>query len=394
MSLAKILLAVSVSLTTTITYASDFAALDEALPKQVDAASIAPVFDFDSDGCLPAAGISRSGEMNGGLKTSGRVTGSCRSTNFMEQSNTVHRYACHITNNDTFCGHFYSLYFEKDQIVYGGGGHRHDWEYAAVWTKNGVVTHGSYSAHGKLTTKSAAELPFENGHLKIVYHKDGGSSHAFRFAGAHEPAENPYGRFVTPTIISWYEFTGDGWNNMVMRNLLTSFNYNKANLPVRESSFISEMNKYKPGSFPSFTYADALASSSTALETFSTFVNNASGYCMDITNGNMANGTNVMQWTCSGANWQAWYHDTKTGMIHSLRDPRFCLTATGIDNGSEVMISKCSGSHLQTFVKNDNGSFGFEENHLQVLDGYGTNEGDTIGIWGYWQGNNQKWTLR
>ena len=37
----------------TLVTASDFPRLDEALPGDIDVVSIAPVFDFDSDGCLP-----------------------------------------------------------------------------------------------------------------------------------------------------------------------------------------------------------------------------------------------------------------------------------------------------------------------------------------------------
>jgi hypothetical protein len=36
----------------------------------------------------------------------------------------------------------YALYFQKDQVVAGADafGHRHDWEYALAWTRNGVLT--------------------------------------------------------------------------------------------------------------------------------------------------------------------------------------------------------------------------------------------------------------
>lgn len=246
-----VLLAIAVAVPAS---ASDFAKLDRALPSSVDAASIAPVFDFDGDGCLPSAGISRAGDKNGGLKPSGSLTGDCRSSNFLETSNTVHRHACVVASGSTYCAHFYALYFEKDQILDGiESGHRHDWEYAAVWTTNGVITHGSYSAHGDLTTAAASTLPFQNGHLKIVYHKDGASTHAFRFASASESAENPYGSFVTPDIISWYAFYGDGLANSVIRPLLNGFDYGSAVLPVRDSSFLDNVNLFKPAEYPAFT---------------------------------------------------------------------------------------------------------------------------------------------
>ena len=237
-------------------YADDFAALDAAIPS-AQVANIAPVFDFDGDGCLPSAGISRSGQKNGGLKASfSSITAGCRSGNFLETSNTVHRAACKTHNGKEYCAHIYSLYFEKDQVSWFGGGHRHDWEHATVWTIDGTVTHGSYSAHGDSFTKSASELPFENGHLKIVYHKDGILTHAFRFAKSVEAAENPYGYWVTPAITSWWEMYGDGLSNQQMRDKLTSFDYGSGNLPVKDSNFLNNINNFKPAGFPTFSSAD------------------------------------------------------------------------------------------------------------------------------------------
>ena len=234
-------------------YASDFPRLDEALPSEIDAASIAPVFDFDTDGCLPSAGISRSGQQNGGLNPSGTITSGCRSSNFLETSNTMHRYTCAAAGGSTYCVHLYSLYFEKDQAVHFlPFGHRHDWEHAAVWTQDGIVTHGSYSAHGDLFTDSAANLPFQNGHLKIVYHKDGITTHAMRFAKTNEVAENAYGTFVTPAIVSWFDMYGDGLSNADMRALLNSFDYGSAHLPITDSNFWSNINDYRPAGYPQF----------------------------------------------------------------------------------------------------------------------------------------------
>jgi len=233
--------------------ASDFYPIDQALPSNVNALSIAPVFDFDGDGCLPSAGISRSGDQNGGLNPSGGLTEGCRSSNFLETSNTVHRHACMDYAGASYCVHFYALYFEKDQIFnWFGGGHRHDWEHVAIWTINGQVAFGSYSAHGDLFTQPASNLPFTNGHLKIVYHKDGIGTHAFRFAKVRESAENSYGKFVIPIIISWTRMSGDDVSNSRLRRLLNSYDYGSATLPLKDNNFLANINNYRPGNFPYF----------------------------------------------------------------------------------------------------------------------------------------------
>ncbi|MBQ4860977.1 NPP1 family protein [Pseudoalteromonas sp. MMG013] len=240
-----------------ISIANDFVALAEALPEDYVINNTEPVFDFDTDGCLPSSGISQEGIKNTGLKTSQGLGTNCRALSFLNTSNTFHRYACHETVNGKFCGHFYALYFKKDQIFpFFGGGHRHDWEYAAIWTHDSVVTHGSYSAHGKLVTKIANELPFENGHLKIVYHKDGILTHALRFAKNTEYAENEYNRFVTPPIVSWYEIQSDGLDNTAFRERLNRFDYGSATLPIKDSRFLTNLNKFKPAHYPDFAQSD------------------------------------------------------------------------------------------------------------------------------------------
>lgn len=233
---------------------SDFYRLDEALPNTIDIVSIAPVFDFDGDGCLPSAGISRSGQQNGGLNPVGSITGSCRATHFLESSNTMHRHTCKDNGGHQYCAHFFSLYFEKDQIFsfFIANGHRHDWEHVAIWTKNGDITHGSYSAHGNLYTKPANQLPFQGEHLKIVYHKDGVGTHAFRFAKDNEVAENIYGYFVTPLITSWYQLEGTTLNNSQMRQRLNNYNYGSATLPIKDSNFLGNVNEARPNSYPKF----------------------------------------------------------------------------------------------------------------------------------------------
>ncbi|AOR59565.1 NPP1 family protein [Pectobacterium parmentieri] len=254
-------LAFSILFTTFSSHADTFPKLNQSLPSGIDAREIAPVFDFDSDGCFPSAGVSRSGVQNGGLKPSGNITGGCRWSNFLDSSNTLHRYACVNSSGARYCGSFYSLYFLKDQILNGvNSGHRHDWEHVAIWTKNGVVTHGSYSAHGKLTTKDAASIDKQDGHLKFVYHKDGALTHAFRFSKTNENAENPYKKFVTPDIISWYTMFGDGINNQELRNRLNAFDYGSASIPLKDNNFLTNLNNGRPAGYPEFTAASLTTS--------------------------------------------------------------------------------------------------------------------------------------
>lgn len=240
-------------LTAAAAHADDFPRLDPAWPANIDISAHHPVFDFDGDGCLPSAGISRSGAQNGGLAASGSITGGCRKNNFLDYANTLHRHACVRSGADVYCGHFYALYFLKDQATIFGGGHRHDWEHAAVWTINGQLAHAGYSAHGKLYNAAVGSLPLQGAHVKIVYHKDGVTTHAMRFASSTEVAENGYGQFVAPAIVSWTTVRGDGLSNADMRARLNSYNFGSATIPMRDDNFLNNLNTYRPAGFPAFT---------------------------------------------------------------------------------------------------------------------------------------------
>ncbi|SHO55443.1 NPP1 family protein [Vibrio quintilis] len=238
-------------------YAQFFQALPETKPMNGYALWFAPHFDFDSDGCLPDAGISRDGQQNGGLKNSGSITGGCRHSGFMNLSNTYHRYVCKTTNA-TYCAHVYALYFQKDQAVAGTDafGHRHDWEYTVVWTRNGQPTHFSTSAHGKLSTKAWKDVPKDGNHPKAVYHKDGGLTHAFRMAKWGESkAENPTGKWVRPPLASFYTMKGNVGNKKLTENL-SKFDYVRANVPVTHEHMLSAVNRFKPSGYPSWSSQD------------------------------------------------------------------------------------------------------------------------------------------
>ncbi|TMW58390.1 hypothetical protein Poli38472_009949 [Pythium oligandrum] len=236
--------------------AHDFPKLDAALPLNVDISAISPVMDTDKDSCLPSAAISRTGEQNGGLKPTGKMIGGCYNADFMNLSNSYHRYACLMSGPTRYCGHFFAYYFQKDQLFdYIESGHRHDFEHVAVWTTNGTVTHGTYSTHGDMVTKAASEIPNQDGHLKFVYHKDGVQTRCFRFAKTNEAAENPQKTFVLPTVVSWYTMKGDGIDNADLRSKFNGYDFGSAHNPIKDGDFLPNLNEGKPTSYPVFTQA-------------------------------------------------------------------------------------------------------------------------------------------
>lgn len=218
---------------------------------------IAPVFDFHNNGCLPDVGVDRYGQMNPGIEPVGGLGENCRNEQFLKQSNTLHRALCMDKTTDTgesrYCGHIYSLYFTKDQSIIGErSGHAHDWEFAVIYTKDGNITHAGYSAHGKVITTPINEIETQGKQVKVVYRKDGNKTHAFSFAEPGEKAQNPYNRFVTPAVVSWFEMRGENLSNEEMRYAFNNHDFKAGNVPVSDDNFVRNLNKGKPESYPEF----------------------------------------------------------------------------------------------------------------------------------------------
>ncbi len=214
----------------------------------------APVFDFDGDSCYPAPAVSPRGKVSRGLRTGGSITGECRQLDQLRAANTYCRSASVTSRGSTYRVSMYALYFEKDQVFAQAAsnadpGHRHDWEHALVWTRDGVLTHASYSAHGSVTTRAKQELEFDASApetVKVVYHKDGLSTHAFRFAKPNEPPENELDAWITPALVEWDLMRSASVSNDGFRQLFNTHDFGAAVCPFDDANFPREIAKGVP----------------------------------------------------------------------------------------------------------------------------------------------------
>ncbi|MFF3373660.1 NPP1 family protein [Streptomyces sp. NPDC002680] len=190
-----------------------------------------PLFDYDSDSCFPVAAVDASGKLNGGLDNTGSITGGCRHPG---KANTYSQGWC----KNGWCAYVYALYFEKDQTLNGADafGHRHDWESVVVFQKQGEESPRFLSAsrHGGYSTHPINEVPMGrvNGEqnynrVEIVYHKDGASTHAFRFAKWGEsPVVWGNGTWDRPALVTMENMAD------APRNALWNSKWGKANFPL------------------------------------------------------------------------------------------------------------------------------------------------------------------
>ncbi|MBL1099225.1 NPP1 family protein [Streptomyces coffeae] len=202
-----------------------------------------PAFDYDTDGCYPTPAIGPDGTVAPGLSLGGDMNGNCRDASDLDNTNSYSRQKC----NNGWCAIMYTLYFEKDQASLGGGsaGHRHDWEHVVVWVKDDQVQYVSTSAHGKFNTYDRSQITFDGTHPKVVYHKDGISTHCFRPANAaDEQVENHKGAWQFPALVGW-----DGYPAGI-RDKLSQADFGKATFGIKDGQFTSHLAAAKPADIP------------------------------------------------------------------------------------------------------------------------------------------------
>ncbi|MEV0617465.1 NPP1 family protein [Nonomuraea sp. NPDC050404] len=213
--------------------------------------TFSPALDYDTDGCYSTAAVTSPYRTNPGTPlSSASLTGPCRNADRLQESNQYARSKC----NNGWCAIMYASYFEKDQSTYWPTGHVHDWEHVIVWVSNNQARYVSASAHGNWNTQPASNVRFDPSgtHPKIVYHKDGGSTHAFRFANPSDDAiENHTGGWFYPRLIGWNGYPGVSGGDVSFRNTFVYHtDFGSAHLEIGTESMQYQLNRAKPGGIP------------------------------------------------------------------------------------------------------------------------------------------------
>ena len=120
-------------------------------------------------------------------------------------------------------------------------------------------------------------------------------------------------------------------------------------------------------------------------------VSTASGRCLDVPNGNTANGTQPIIWDCSGAANQRW---TVSGQ--SLQAVGKCLDSpTNAAAGAKAQLWDCHGGANQQWNFNANGTVSNVQSGLCLdVSGNATTNGSAVILWTCTAGGNQLWTRR
>ncbi|KAH7109740.1 necrosis inducing protein-domain-containing protein, partial [Dactylonectria estremocensis] len=204
-----------------------------------------PAMDFDTDGCYNVPAIGKDGTVSPGLKAWMQYdfAKDCRDESDLDNNNVYVRTRC----NNGWCAFLYDYYFEKDVgspgVIGPAGGHTHDWEHIAVFVQNGEAKVVAVSKHGDYETRWATDLRWQDTHPKVVYNKDGGSTHAFRFANEEDDSiENHKGVWFFGALVDYYGMPID------IRDKLMSYDFGSASIGISDANFKSNLDKARDGS--------------------------------------------------------------------------------------------------------------------------------------------------
>jgi len=213
-----------------------------------------PALDYDTDSCYNVAAIDWDGNLDRGLPSSTGYPGDyaryCRDEGRLTNSNVYARGRC----NNGWCVYMYAYYFEKDDADLDIG-HRYDWEHIALWANykerdsNGypVVHWVSISQHTGWQKKRNTEIRWQGSHPKVVYHKDGITTHDFRFATANdEPPENHKHQWQTGALLSYWKMSE------TLRNKLANGDFGAGNFKLPQGRFESAIINSKPSEIATF----------------------------------------------------------------------------------------------------------------------------------------------
>ncbi|KAI5918137.1 necrosis inducing protein-domain-containing protein [Camillea tinctor] len=207
-----------------------------------------PALDFDTDSCYNVPAVDAEGNVAKGLDHNySGPSEDCRDASDLDNNNVYSRQRC----NNGWCAYLYDYYFEKDvavPYVADAGGHRHDWEHIAVFVQNDEAKFVAVSQHGKYDARAADKVRWDGTHPKAVYHKDGGTTHNFRFANEDDDnIENDKGVWFLGALVSYNGFPSDSIRDAMMNN-----DWGHASVAIKDASFPGNLDRARGDNLPEF----------------------------------------------------------------------------------------------------------------------------------------------
>jgi streptogrisin C len=122
----------------------------------------------------------------------------------------------------------------------------------------------------------------------------------------------------------------------------------------------------------------------------SSVISSLNNKCLDVPNGNFADGVRVQMWNCNGSAAQRW--NFVNGTLQTSNNKCLDVAWGSTANGAAIQIVGCSGNPAQQFVLSAAGDLvNPQANKCVDIDAWNANEGAVLVLWECTGGANQKW---
>ncbi|MCM4078464.1 ricin-type beta-trefoil lectin domain protein [Paractinoplanes hotanensis] len=122
----------------------------------------------------------------------------------------------------------------------------------------------------------------------------------------------------------------------------------------------------------------------------SSVISSLNNKCLDVPNGNFADGVRVQMWNCNGTAAQRW--NFVNGTLQTSNNKCLDVAWGSTANGAAIQIVGCSGNPAQQFVLSAAGDLvNPQANKCVDIDAWNANEGAVLVLWECTGGANQKW---
>ena len=112
-----------------------------------------------------------------------------------------------------------------------------------VWVEQSTdsIRYVAASAHGGYDTRAVEDIMMDGDRAKIVYHKDGGSTHAMRFAKEDDDAiENAKGVWFRGALVSY-----EGFPDASVRDAMMGNDWGKGKIDFSDARFEDALESAK-----------------------------------------------------------------------------------------------------------------------------------------------------
>lgn len=183
-----------------------------------------------------------------------------------------------------------------------------------------------------------------------------------------------------------FDVPNNGYDNRLLRNAKEALGFSSVWVNYSD---LNDEDHWRPAGYPDITPPGGSG------EVQWRKLRNDKGKCLDLEGRETANGTEIHQWSCHGADSQLWWQDPD-GRIHNKSAPDKCIDAAGAgtSEGTRIVLWSCHDGPNQVWQRGASNSYRISNASHMALDIKDPFWGDGMRahLWTYHGGKSKRWS--